>query len=345
MLQIYIPAGNVINNTLVSPYGGTYLDAYWIDRTEVTNKMFEEFLIDQAYQNEGETLWYDGDGEYSRIMFTNNKWVTVNGYENHPVVNVTWYGANEYCDWAGRRLPTWDEWLKAARGEDARIYPWGNDFLCHRGNFDDESGTADIEVGCDGYSQTSPVVSFLGGASPYHVFDMAGNVREWVNEDVKNGETASIKGSSWKTADLSRIDIGTGSTAKKHMYRSDTGFRCAMDGTTSSASTPITGTPFIVSSPTSDSIGSTQTPSTSHRITFQNCTDDYQVKISIGSRYSSWNLDAWESRVFTRSSGTYAIYLSVFRGQRLHKDNIESFVTLFDDTYCCVTSETIDCSP
>lgn len=136
------------------PQRRVYLDAYAIDRTEVTNAAYGQFIKETGYQPR---RGWDANLESAR------------GQE--PVTALLWNEALAYCQWAGKRLPTEAEWEKAARGQDARIYPWGDAWDAARAN------TAE-----SGYGAVLPVGSFPQGASPYGVLDMCGNAAEWVND-------------------------------------------------------------------------------------------------------------------------------------------------------------------
>lgn len=159
------------------------LSAFYIDRFPATNAQFAEFLDAIGTHNaRGERLFDDDDPD-ARIHRVGDRWAADKGYERHPVVEMTWAGARDYCAWRGKRLPTEAEWEKAARGTDGRRYPWGNSPPDRKRA---QYGT--------GYNQTAPVTGFPAGASPYGVQDLAGNAWEWVSSayrpypyDAKDG--------------------------------------------------------------------------------------------------------------------------------------------------------------
>jgi formylglycine-generating enzyme len=157
------------------PLHQVYLDAYSIDKYEVTNDQMAAFLNSRGGNDcDGYKCVDLGDSDL-RISYIGGKYVVDSGYGDHPVVEVSWYGANAYCAENGKRLPTEAEWEKAARGTTVRAYSWGDNApTCALANFWPSGGA------CIG--DTAPVGSYPLGASPYGVLDMAGNVLEWVND-------------------------------------------------------------------------------------------------------------------------------------------------------------------
>jgi formylglycine-generating enzyme required for sulfatase activity len=163
MEMVYVPAGEFIMGgdefNLIIPIHTVELEGYWIDKTEVTNAMYEK-----CYLSRGCEMHRNNMSE-TRINYYNNL-----EYANYPVVFVTWNDAIAYCKWVNSQLPTEEEWEKAARGTDGRPYPWGEEEpTCSRGKF----------YTCTG--DTAQVGVYPEGASPYGALDMAGNVVEWVN--------------------------------------------------------------------------------------------------------------------------------------------------------------------
>jgi rhamnose transport system permease protein len=194
------------------------LPTFFIDKFEVTNADFAIFVEATGYQTEGEKR---GDKKTWRTY--------LEGRENHPVVKVTFNDAQAFCAWMGKRLPTEEEWEKAARGTDERDFPWGDLWDTTRAN-----------VKLTGLRSTAAVGSFSGGASPYGVEDMAGNVWEWTNspyvaypgstyQDPQYRPDARVtRGGGWFD-DQKQVSTINRSAAMVETANDDLGFRCVAD--------------------------------------------------------------------------------------------------------------------
>ncbi len=226
MVMVYVPAGDFSMGSLAGfpdeqPVHTVYLDAYWIDRTEVTNEMYSQCVQAGACLR-----------PYNTHSNTHFSYYFNLDYANYPVIALKWSSAETYCAWAGRRLPTEAEWEKAARGTDGRNYPWGN------GN--PSSGLLNFNSPA---GDTASVGSYKFGASPYGVLDMAGNVTEWVADwyaagyygispssnptGPATGQYRVLRGGSWHSDEYSVR------SADRHWIEPDTrditiGFRCAL---------------------------------------------------------------------------------------------------------------------
>jgi len=163
--MVRVPAGPFLRGTDVGgfdeqPSREILMDAFEIDKYEVTNHYYGEFAAATGHRKSGPPSRYAKNVGKMRGP-------------NQPVVYVSWDDAQEYCRWKGKRLPTEAEWEKAMRGTDGRLWPWGT--------VEQPSGANWARIN-DGYEATAPVGTFKLDASPYGVMDGAGNVMEWVED-------------------------------------------------------------------------------------------------------------------------------------------------------------------
>lgn len=264
--MVLVPAGEFLMGSPAGsdgfdderPQRRVFVSAFWIDRYEVTNSNYLAFVQATGHRvpqnvKPAATLW------------ENNK--PLPGIENHPVVNVSWEDASAYCRWLSKRLPTEAEWEKAARGTDGRRYPWGNEWDIAKANsasywaertvefasgaeweafwIKGEGARISKEKGIKGEVLTLPVESFPEAASPYGLFDMAGNAGEWVQDwfdpnyyrsaplsdppGPAKGAVKAMRGGSWLKPALS-LRTSDRDWGTMDSRPSGTGFRCAKDG-------------------------------------------------------------------------------------------------------------------
>ncbi|MBI3995369.1 MAG: formylglycine-generating enzyme family protein [Nitrospirae bacterium] len=214
-----------------------HVGAFLIDKYEVTNAQYKAFV--DATNHRAPKHWQPSRpvGGMTRSGDGNGPITYPPGKADHPVVFVDWYDANEYCHWAGKRLPTEEEWEKGARGTDGRIFPWGNAFDVKKTN------SPQYWLSLNKEGDTMPVGSFENGKSPYGLYDMSGNVYEWTANWYKpyprNPEFNShygeknkiVRGGSWYDC----LSYGCGLSAPSYnrsrfapeIRNKGFGFRCA----------------------------------------------------------------------------------------------------------------------
>ncbi|HEX6032969.1 MAG TPA: SUMF1/EgtB/PvdO family nonheme iron enzyme [Anaerolineales bacterium] len=223
--MVLVPEGDFVmgsdrGNPDEQPIHTVYLDAFYIDKFEVTNRLYKACVDDGQCEPPWQTYFFVESP--NRMYYGNSQ------YDNYPVVYVDWNMANAYCEWRGARLPTEAEWEKAARGTDGNTYPWGRELDCQKANYQN----------C--VNQTSEVGSYPDGVSPYGAYDMTGNVWEWVSDwysdnyysksDASNptgpisGQSRVLRGGSWPRFDVTAYHRNKFAPSYNTF---DIGFRCA----------------------------------------------------------------------------------------------------------------------
>jgi cytochrome c-type biogenesis protein len=190
--MVFIPAGQFIFGTNLTDESGLnasmgipkplyqdahpeqkpFLKGFYIDRFEVTHRRYQKFLEDLPTHPEYKVMieklgYYSSPKGWQKTQFPE-------GQDNHPVVWVSWFDAANFCQWAGKRLPTEKEWERAARGTQGQAYPWGDTFERDRANLPNKIGSK---------VALSKVGAFPKGATPEGVEDLVGNAWEWIDGD------------------------------------------------------------------------------------------------------------------------------------------------------------------
>ncbi len=211
------------------PAHHVYLDAFYIDKYEVTVERYVTFMNEQ--KPERPFKWREA---------------TKGNQSRKPVIGIDWYDAKEYCEWSGRRLPSEAEWERAARGTDQRTYPWGE-------GTPTRAHTNAGQRTWNGYDSLTAVGSHAPGHSPDGVADLSGNVWEWIADryDQRYYETSPprnplgpatgplrvLRGGAWNN-DEATIRAANRAAYAPSARRNDVGFRCAMNGATASHQAP-----------------------------------------------------------------------------------------------------------
>jgi len=242
--MVLIPAGEFLMGSPEGegeadehPQHKVYLDAYYIDKYEVTNEQYAKFLNEWGKDTDenGQKMIYEHDWGVKKIsgwFESPQKWQPAKGYEKYPVNNVNWYGANQYAKWAGKRLPTEAEWEKACRASSTTTYYYGND--------ESELGEYAWYIENSG-AKTHPVGTMK--PNQWGIYDMYGNVWEWCSDwyyenyysdsPPKNpqgpfsGNVCVVRGGSWLSGTVSCWSAGRDRLVPDGKWYYRYGFRCA----------------------------------------------------------------------------------------------------------------------
>ena len=227
--MVTIPTGPFVRGTTnggfdEQPQRTISLETFSIDRYEVTNHQYQQFVLATSHRKAGPPSRYA-------------KSISKMRGPNQPAVYVSWDDANEYCRWKGKRLPTEAEWEKAMRGTDGRLWPWGNQEKPNGANW------ARVQ---DGHEVSARVGSFSTDKSPYGVMDGAGNVMEWVADWYQEAYYKEAPDKDPPSPEFGTFRVMRGGgytttggdvriTSRSKMvpdFRDETiGFRCAISGT------------------------------------------------------------------------------------------------------------------
>ena len=218
------------------PKHKVFVNSFFIDVLPITNAEFAAYLNSQGLRNQQGETFYDDDDNDARIHLHGLEWKSDDGFAMHPVNEVSWVGARDYCHWLKKRLPTEAEWEKAARGTDGRKYPWGNSKPTNKQAL---YGAA--------FNSSAPVDSFADGASPYGILDMAGNQWEWVSsayqpypyrsddgrENPNFGPIRSTRGGGHDSSEeeITTTQRGRNLSRNPKAGHHNIGFRCAASST------------------------------------------------------------------------------------------------------------------
>ena len=242
--MLYVPAGiysmgnDESEENDQKPAHLVRLDTYFIDETEVTNGAYAQ-CVEAGVCDPPDSP----NATYHSAYYGDP------AFDDYPVIFVSWYDAEIFCEWRGARLPSEAEWEKAAGFDPVEglktIYPWGDAFDGTRLNFCDQNCPRDFRDAAvdDGYQDTSPVGSYRDGRSPLGPYDMSGNVMEWVNDWYNRrayeesgdtnplgpleGEFKVIRGGSWLSAPED-VTVSVRDSFDPLVTRANLGFRCAM---------------------------------------------------------------------------------------------------------------------
>lgn len=246
--MLYVPAGEFTMGSDrgfpdEAPVHRVFVDAFYLDRLETTNVEYQRCVTEGVCIPP--KIADCNTPEPMRYLIRHPNYYENPAFADYPVICLDWYQAVDYCAWRGARLPTEAEWEKAARGTDARTYPWGNEpptpnrvsFLWPEGEFEQ-----------DPTYWPSPVGSYPDGASPYGVLDMAGNVYEWVQDvydpeyyasspydnptgpPVDSGKWRVARGGSfWNLPNRIRSANRNNAYLPADLAHFDAGVRCALD--------------------------------------------------------------------------------------------------------------------